>query len=164
MQIKVPDGIKNNPRALAEFVLGIKTRRMKIEEAAKELKAAEVEATGFMLQMLSATGQKHYAFEDIGTFTRKTKVMIGFPIAENGGKTAAVAWLSQCLERGVIGLEDLLEVQQSRVKTDTVQNIEEAVANYNMANPHDPIPDSPFNHYEEETLSSPRPKTTPNGA
>ena len=54
-----------------------------------------------------------------------------------------------------------MNVQQARVVSDTVLSLEETVQRYNteqaMVNPNFvPLPESPFNKYEQVTLSTPR--------
>ena len=158
--IGIPQNIYTDDKACGEFIIEINERLSKLAEAEKALKEAKEVATNLMLTRLEATGLKHFAF-DFGTFARRTKTQISFPTAEKGGKEKAVEWLSQVLERGLIDLEDLMNIQQARVVSDTVLALEEIVQRYNteqaMVNPNFvPLPESPFNKYEQVTLSTPR--------
>ena len=158
--VEIPQEIYTDDQACGEFILDINARLTKLSAIEKSLKEAKETASKVMLDRLEATGLKHFAFE-FGTFSKTTATQVSFPTAENGGKEAAVGWLSMCLERGVIDLNDLMNVQQARVSREPVLAIEELVKEYNekqaLANPNgfEPIPDSPFNKYEQTTLRSP---------
>ena len=124
------------------------------EEKEKEI------ATNVMLDRLEATGMKHLAFDGLGTFKKTTSVKLSLPTAENGGKETAVKWLEMCLESGVITPAQLLDLQQARLVTEPVLAIEQAVAEYNqqqiLNGSTDLLPPSPFNRFEQTTLSTPR--------
>lgn len=158
--LEIPKEIYQSDKACGEFILSINERLSKLAEIEKELKAAKEVATGVMLDRLEATGQKHFAFENLGTFKKMTSVKLSFPTAENGGKEAAVIWLTQCLERGVITPAQLLDLQQARLVTEPVLAIEQAVEEYNRQQifngSTDLLPPSPFNRFEQTTLSTPR--------
>ena len=113
-----------------------------------------------MLDRLEATGMKHFAFDGLGTFKKATSVKLSFPTAENSGKETAVKWLEMCLERGVITPAQLLDLQQARLVTEPVLAIEQAVEEYNqrqaLNGSTDLLPPSPFNRFEQTTLSTPR--------
>ena len=157
---QIPQEIYTSDKACGEFILNINERLSKLSEIEKELKAAKDVAVGVMLDRLEATGQKHFAFENIGTFKKTTSVKLSFPTAENGGKEAAVKWLTECLARGVITPAQLLDLQQARLVTEPVLAIEQAVEEYNRQQTFngstDLLPKSPFNRFEQTTLSTPR--------
>lgn len=158
--INIPQVIFTSDKDCGEFILSINERLSKLAEIEKELKVAKETAVNVMLDRLEATGQKHFAFENLGTFKKTTRTHISFPTAENGGKEAAVKWLEQCLEKGVITPAQLLDLQQARLVAEPVMAIEEAVNEFNaqqvLNGSTDTLPSSPFNHFEQTTLSTPR--------
>lgn len=158
--LEIPQAIYESDKACGEFILSVNERLSKLAELEKALKAAKEVAVGVMLDRLAATGQKHFAFENLGTFKKVTSVKLSFPTAEKGGKEAAVSWLIQCLERGVISPAQLMDLQQARLVSDPVLAIEQAVEEYNLQQSlngsTDLLPPSPFNRYEQVTLSTPR--------
>lgn len=158
--IPVPSDIYTSDRACGEFILSLNERLSKLEGIQKELKAAKEVAVGVMLDRLEATGQKHFAFEGLGTFKKTVSDKISFPKSEDGGKEAAVVWLTQCLERGVITPAQLLDLQQARVVSEPALAIEKAVEAYNqqqqLNGSSDLLPPSPFHHFRQTTLSTPR--------
>lgn len=160
MYIEIPKDIGLNDRTCAEFIYNINERLAKLAEIEKALKEAKKKAEHIMLDRLQATGQKHFAFENLGTFKKIKSTKVSFPTAERGGKEAAVQWLGQCLERGVISREQLLDIQQARLVTEVVLDVEAAAEEYNqqqrLNGSTDLLPESPFNHYEQVTLSAPR--------
>ena len=155
-----PNDIYTSDKACGEFILSINERLSRLAAVEKELKELKELASNVMLDRLAATGQKHFAFENLGTFTKSTSVKLAFPTAENGGKEAAVIWLTECLDRGVITPAQLLDLQQARLVTDPVLAIEQAVEDYNKQQSFNGSPDllpaSPFNRFEQTTLSTPR--------
>lgn len=100
----------------------------------------------------------------LGTFKKTTSVKLSFPTAENGGKETAVKWLELCLGRGVVTPAQLLDLQQTRLVTEPVLAIEQAVAEYNQQQTlnggADLLPPSPFHRFEQTTLSTPRKRVT----
>ena len=160
MAIDIPQEIYTDDKVCGEFLVSINERLGRISTIEKELKEAKEIASRVMLDRLEATGLKHFAF-DFGTFAKTTKTQVAFPTAENGGKAAAVVWLEQVMDAGLIDLADILNVQQARVSADPVLAIEKLVEDYNaqhsLLNPEFvPIPPSPFNKHEQTTLSVPR--------
>lgn len=158
--LTIPQEIYESDKACGEYIVAINERLGKLADIEKQLKECKDIATNLMLDRLSATGQKHFAFEGLGTFKKTTSVKMSFPTADNGGKEAAVQWLTLCLERGVITPAQLLDLQQARLVTEPVIAIEQAVADYNqqqtLNGSTDLIPQSPFNRFEQTTLSTPR--------
>lgn len=160
LTIDIPPEIYTSDKACGEFIFELNQRLAKLSEIEKAVKEAKDIATQTMLDRLEATGQKHFAFEGLGTFKKSTSVKLSFPTAENGGKETAVKWLEQCLARGVITPAQLLDLQQARLVTEPVLAIEQAVADYNqqqiLNGSTDLLPESPFNRFEQTTLSTPR--------
>lgn len=158
--LAIPQEIYQSDKACGEFILSLNERLTKLAAIEKALKEAKEVAVGVMLDRLAATGQKHFAFEGLGTFKKTTSVKLAFPTAENGGKEAAVVWLTKCLEKGVITPAQLLDLQQARLVTEPVIAIEQAVEEYNqqqtLNGSTDLLPPSPFNRFEQTTLSTPR--------
>lgn len=158
--IEIPPAIYTSDEACAEFISKMNTLEAHISAWDKVVKEAKNIATDHMIARLDVTGQKHFAFERFGTFTKTTSTKISFPSAEEGGKETAVKWLETCLERGVITPAQLLDLQQARLVTEPVMAIEQAVAEYNenqkINGSNDLIPDSPFSRYEQTTLRTPR--------
>lgn len=160
MNISIPERVYKDDRACGEFLFEINRRISKLEEIQKQLRDLKTEVSKHMLDRLSATGQKNFHFENLGMFSRKVSTKVSFPSAERGGHEAAVDWLTMCMERQLISPTQLLSLQQSRLVADAVLNLEQTVADYNMQQKlkgsTDLIPESPFNHYEQVTLSVPR--------
>ena len=158
--IEIPADIYTSDKACAEFIFDMNQRQAKIIEIEKAVKEAKDIAVQVMLDRLEATGMKHFAFDGLGTFKKTTSVKLSFPTAGNGGKETAVKWLEMCLERGVITPAQLLDLQQARLVTEPVLAIEQAVEEYNqrqaLNGSTDLLPPSPFNRFEQTTLSTPR--------
>lgn len=156
----LPAEVFASDKACGEFIVALNQRLSKLAELEKKLKAQKEEACNIMLTRLEATGQKHFAFEGLGTFSKRTSVHISFPTAENGGKEAAVKWLEEALARGIITPAMLLDLQQARIVNEPALAIEAAVEEYNqqqiLNGSDDRMPSSPFNHYEKTILSAPR--------
>lgn len=159
-EVPIPPEIYASDKGCGEFILAMNERISKATDILNALKKAKEVGTSVMLDRLEATGQKHFAFENLGTFKKSTSVKISFPTAENGGKEAAAKWLEECLARGVIVPAQLLDLQQARLVTEPVLAIEEAVEEYNrnqtLNGSTDVLPPSPFNRFEQTTLSTPR--------
>lgn len=157
--IQIPETIYTDDKACAEFILDINEQLAKCSAVEKSLKEAKEKASKVMLERLEVTGQKHFAY-DFGTFSKTTKTQVAFPTADNGGKEAAVAWLAELLERGVIDLYDVMNVQQSRISVEATLALEQLASDYNANHSLDtefvPVPPSPFNKYEQTTLNTPR--------
>lgn len=156
--IPLPEAVYASDKACGEFILSCNELLAKLSAEEKRLKAAKEAACNVMLDRLAATGQKHFAF-DFGTFSQSKSVKLAFPTAENGGKEAAVKWLTLLLEKDIITPAQLLDLQQARLVTEPVLAIEEAAEAYNRTaelNGQPPLPPSPFNRFEQTTLSTPR--------
>lgn len=161
VELSLPNEAFTSDKACAEFIIEINERLSKLNDISKKLKEVKAEAEEILLTRLEATGQKHFAFEDLGTFSKSSRTFVAFPTQENGGKDAAAAWLKLCYDKGIISeFVELLDVQQSRINAEPVSVIEEKVAEYNeqqrLNGSNDLIPESPFNKYEKQSLSSPR--------
>lgn len=158
--IEIPQEIYTSDKACGEFIYEMNQRLAKIAEIEKVVREAKEVASNVMLDRLEATGMKHFAFDGLGTFKKTKSTKISFPTAENGGKETAVKWLEMCLERGVITPAQLLDLQQARLVTEPVLAIEQTVAEYNqqqtLNGSTDLLPPSPFNHFEQTVLSTPR--------
>ena len=158
--IEIPQEIYTSDKVCGEFIFDLNQRLAKIAEIEKAVKEAKEIATNVMLDRLEATGMKHFAFDGLGTFKKTTSVKLSFPTVENGGKETAVKWLELCLGRGVITPAQLLDLQHARLVTEPVLVIEQAVAEYNqqqtLNGSTDLLPPSPFNRFEQTTLSTPR--------
>lgn len=159
-EIKIPDEIYTSDKACGEFIFAINGRLSTVSALEKELKRVKEIACNVMLDRLEATGQKHFAFEGLGTFSKKVRTSITFPTEENGGKEKAKQWLIKCLEKGIITPIQLLDVQKSYANSEPILAVEEAAAKYNqqqeLKGSKDLIPDSPFNHFEKTILSTPQ--------
>lgn len=160
MEIKIPQNARTDMKALGEFIIRLNEEKAKVALIDKSIEVALKEAKELMLENLEQSGQKHFAFEGLGTFSKSTKTQCSFPTEEMGGRTAAVNWLMLCVERGIIDIPQLLYIQQARLVPESVMIVEQAVAEYNQqqmeAGNWDLIPESPFSKYEVKTLSAPR--------
>lgn len=158
--IDIPPNIYTSDKACGEFIFEMNQRLSKLADIEKAIKEAKEVAVDVMLTRLEATGQKHFAFENLGTFKKSTTTRISFPTAENGGKETAVKWLEQALNKGAITPAMLLDLQQARIVTEPALAIEQAVENYNqqqkLNGSNDVLPPSPFNRFEQTTLITPR--------
>lgn len=160
LKITVPPEIHTDIKACGEFIVDINERIAQLQAVEKALKEAKETACNVMLDRLNATGQVHFAF-DFGTFSQTKRTNVSFPTAEDGGRDKAAEWLQELLDRKVIDFKDVLNVQQSRVSVENVLAIEELAKEYNdnfsLIDPNfEPVPESPFNHFEQFTLSTPR--------
>lgn len=159
-KMEIPQEIYNSDKACAEFLLSLNQRLSRLAEIERALKEAKETASDVMLSRLCATGQKHFAFEGIGTFSKSEREIVEFPSAENGGSEAATAWLKELLEKGVITPEIMLDSRQSRLSTQTVVAIEAAAEAWNRErianNLGGEVPKSPFNRFKKIVLSTPR--------
>lgn len=154
-ELTLPSSVYDSNRGCADYIIEINERLATVREVEKLLKAAGEAAKAILLERLEIEGMKHFAFDDLGTFTRTEKVNISFPSNENGGRKAASDWLKLCIERGLMTFEEMLDVQQSRVSDPTVVSLEQAVEEFNEKNPSNPIPPSPFSKYVTSKLSTP---------
>ena len=163
-QFSIPENIYTSDLACGEFIIALNERLAEIANEEKQLKAMKEEATNVMLTRLAATGQKHFAF-DFGTFYKNSSIKYSFPTAEDGGKEKAVQWLCEAVKKGIISVEQLLDVQQSRLVAEPLLAIEKAVEEYNQqmrlnGNENQLMESSPFNHYEHISLVTPRKRRT----
>lgn len=159
--LEIPQEIYTSDKACGEYILALNERKSKLAELDKIITENLNTAKEIMLDRLEATGMKHMAFENLGTFKKTTKTYVSFPTAENGGKEAAVEWLTLALERGVITPAQLLDLQQARIVSEPALAIEETVEEYNRQQAINGavdklMPPSPFNHFTQSTLSTPR--------
>lgn len=153
--IELPEAVFHSNKACAEYIVELNERLATVRAVEKLLKEANEAAKNILLERLDVEGMKHFAFDDLGTFSKSEKTYISFPTNENGGKAAAAKWLHACVDAGIMEFEELLQVQQSRISNDTVMSLEQAVEAYNEANPKNPLPASPFHRFEKFTLSTP---------
>lgn len=157
--IPIPKEIYQDDRACADFILVLNEKLAKVASIEKALKEAKDIASNVLLERLELTGQKHFAF-DFGTFAKTTKTYVSFPTAENGGKDTAAEWLHECVSRGIIDFTDVINIQQARLSTEPILALEQMVNEYNEKHKFDtgfnPIPQSPFNRYTKNTLTTPR--------
>lgn len=156
----IPEDCYNSDKACGEYIIYCNELLSKLAKMEKKVREQKEAASAVLLTRLEATGQKHFAFEGLGTFSKRTSVKVSFPTAENGGKEAAVVWLEEALKRGIITPAMLLDLQQARIVHEPALAIEEAVEAYNTAQTlngnADLMPPSPFNHFEQVVLVSPR--------
>lgn len=160
IKIPIPPEIYTSDKACGEFIISLNEQQAKLTAVENAIKEAKDVACEVMLQRLEITGQKHFAF-DFGTFSKTTTTQLSFPTADDGGKAKAVEWLQLLLDKGVIDLHDVLNVQQSRISVEATLALEQLARDYNDEHGQfDPdfkkLPDSPFNRYEKTTLKSPR--------
>lgn len=153
--IELPQEVFHSNKACAAYIIELNERLATVRAVEKLLKDALESSKNILLERLDIEGMKHFAFDDLGTFSKSEKTYISFPTNENGGKSAAAKWLHACVDAGIMQFDELLQVQQSRISNDTVIGLEQAVAEYNEKNPNNPIPASPFHRFEKTTLSTP---------
>lgn len=158
-KVKVPKEIYDSDLACGDYIVSCNETIAKLNELVKVIDQAKKIATDVMLKRLSATGQKHFAFEDIGTFKRTVTTCVAFPREVDGGKQVGINWLLDLLNRGLINPETLLDIQ-SRINKEVLEAIEDSVKDYNnqqrLKGSTDLIPDSPFHKYEVVKLSAPK--------
>ena len=157
---RLPKEVFESDKACGEYIIRCNELLSQLSAKEKQVRELREEACDVMLARLEATGQKHFAFDGLGTFSKRTSDKISFPTAENGGKEAAVKWLEEALARGIITPAMLLDLQQARIVNDPAIAIEDAVAEYNrvqtLNGSTDLMPDSPFNHFKQTVLVAPR--------
>ena len=154
-ELTIPQEIYQSEKACGEFIITLNESLAYISAMDKLFRAAKETASQVMLERLEVTGQKHFAF-DFGTFSPRVSDNVGFPTEAAGGKQKAFEWLKDLVERDIIDLRTVLDLQQSRLVKDTVSAVEELAAKYNEDNPDNPVAESPFNHFVETKLSSPQ--------
>mgnify|MGYP000041124927 FL=1 len=154
-ELTIPPEIYQSEKACGEFIITLNESLAYIGAMDKLFRAAKEVASQVMLERLEVTGQKHFAF-DFGTFSPRVSDNVGFPTEAAGGKQKAFEWLKDLVERDIIDLRTVLDLQQSRLVKDTVSAVEELAAKYNEDNPDNPVAESPFNHFVETKLSSPQ--------
>lgn len=154
-ELTIPPEIYQSEKACGEFIITLNESLAYIGAMDKLFRAAKEVASQVMLERLEVTGQKHFAF-DFGTFSPRISDNVGFPTEAAGGKQKAFEWLKDLVERDIIDLRTVLDLQQSRLVKDTVSAVEELAAKYNEDNPDNPVAESPFNHFVETKLSSPQ--------
>lgn len=149
----IPEEAYESPVKLGQFIAQMRERRKRASDMEKAIKATLDEAEGNMLDLLASSGQRHFAFEDLGTFAKSTTQYVSFPNNEDGGRQKAIDWLTRCLDAGLLDIDELMTIQQARVSKEPVLALEEAVAEYNQRNPNNPLPESPFRKGERVSLS-----------
>lgn len=149
----IPDDVYDSPLKLGKYIAELRERKDYATAVLKAIKATQDQAEYAMMDILAASGQSHFAFEDLGRFAKTSSETVSFPTAEDGGRDAALRWLKECMDVGLIKFDELMSIQQARVSKEPVLALEEAVAKYNLANPDSPLPDSPFSKYTRTSLS-----------
>ena len=198
-QLEIPSEIYEDDKKCAEFILHINEQLSKVAEAKKMLKEAKAVAETQMIARLDATGMKHFAFADLGTFSRRASTKVDFPSDEQGGRAVADEWLLALIKNGIIDTQAILYLQQARLVEGGVLAIEEKACNHNWGvlmsaglvsiklvkeqqdaieagtlthadvlasqqaydKDADILPASPFNHFTEIKLASPRKPAKP---
>lgn len=149
----IPDEVYESPLKLGEYIAAMRDRKDYANDMLKAIKRTLDEAEFAMIDLLAASGQTHFAFEELGRFAKTSTSSISFPTAEDGGREAALRWLKGCMEVGLINFDELMSIQQARVSKEPVLALEEAVIAYNTANPKNALPESPFSKYTRTSLS-----------
>lgn len=155
--VALPAEVYESDLALGEYIFGLNERLAKLNHAVSVVKSLKEAASNLMLDRLAATGQKHFAFSGLGTFTRVVSKKYSFPSDEQGGREAAAAWVSACMEAGLLDINDVFALQQARLVTDSVASAIEAAEAYNLAcrTEEGKLPPSPFGEYEQVSLRTP---------
>lgn len=165
-ELPIPPEIYHNDRACAQFITELNKRLAKLAMIEKALKSAKDEASNVLLTRLEATGQKHLAYEDLGTFSKRTSVKLSLTKDAGHSKEDAVEWLELCRAKGIITTKQAFDIFQARVSEEPVVAIETAVEEYNKAqqlkpkDQQDLIPPSPFKRFEQTILVTPRAKNS----
>lgn len=149
----IPDEVYETPLKLGEYIAAMRDRKDYANDMLKAIKRTLDEAEFAMIDLLAASGQTHFAFEELGRFAKTSTSSISFPTAEDGGREAALRWLKDCMEAGLIDFDELMSIQQARVSKEPVLELEQAVEAYNAANPDSALPESPFSKYTRTSLS-----------
>ena len=149
----IPDEVYESPLKLGEYIAAMRDRKDYATDMLNSIKRTLADAEYAMIDLLAASGQTHFAFEELGRFAKTSTSSISFPTAEDGGREAALRWLKGCMEVGLINFDELMSIQQARVSKEPVLALEEAVIAYNTANPDKALPESPFSKYTKTSLS-----------
>ena len=149
----IPEEVYASPLALGKYIAALRERRDYANAMVKAIKATLDQAEFAMLDVLAASGQTHFAFEELGRFAKTSSSSVSFPSAEDGGRDAALRWLKECMDAELIDFNELMSIQQARVSKEPVLALEEAVLAYNTKHPNDPLPESPFSKYTKTSLS-----------
>lgn len=154
-ELKVPDVVFDSDKALGAFIIHINEVRSTIAEAEKATKQLLDEAQEIMLKRLDATGLKNFAFEDLGTFSKRTSTKYSMP---PGGKSELAEYVDLLLDKGIIeSTAEVLDLQQSRLSGEPVEALYQAIEAYNEECPSDDkLPEPPFKKYEHISLSAPK--------
>lgn len=130
-QIEIPQEIYSSDKACAEFIVRINEQLSKVAAWEKMLKEAKDTASMHLLARMDAEGAKHFAFDGVGTFARRTSDKCNFPSDEDGGREAAGMWIDQLLAQGIIATHHVLYLQQKRVVTESVVEVEKLACEHN---------------------------------
>lgn len=149
----IPSEAYETPLKLGRYIAELRERKDYITAMDKAVKATLAQAEFAMIDMLAASGQTHFAFEELGRFAKTSSDSVSFPTAEAGGRDAALRWLKECMDAGLLEFDELMSIQQARVSKEPVLALEEAVEKYNKENPGKELPDSPFSKYTRTSLS-----------
>lgn len=163
-EIEIPQEIYKDDRTCAEFIIELNKRISKLSVLEKAIKEAKDIASNVLLTRLEATGQKHFAYEDLGTFSKRVSTKLSLTKEVGHSKEDAIEWLEKCREKGIITGKQAFDIFQARVSEEPVLAIEEAVEEYNRTqllkpkDQQDLIPPSPFKRFEQIILITPRAK------
>ncbi len=149
----IPDEVYETPLKLGKYIAELRERKDYITAMEKAVKATLAQAELAMIDMLAASGQTHFSFEELGRFAKTSSDSISFPNADAGGRDAALRWLKECMEADLLGFDELMSIQQARVSKEPVLALEEAVEKYNKVNPDKKVSESPFSKYTRTSLS-----------
>lgn len=149
----IPDEVYETPLKLGTYIAELRARKDYATSMLNAIKRTLAEAEYAMMDVLAASGQTHFSFEDLGRFAKTTSDSVSFPSDEDGGRAAALRWLKECMEVGLIDFDELMTIQQARVSKEPVLALEDAVIKYNAANPDSKLPESPFSKYTKTSLS-----------
>lgn len=149
----IPEEAYETPLKLGKYIAELRERKDYVIAVEKAVKATLEQAEFAMMDMLAASGQTHFSFENLGRFAKTSSDSVSFPSANDGGRDAAMRWLKECMDAGLLGFDELMSIQQARVSKEPVLALEEAVEKHNKANPGKKIPDSPFAKYTRTSLS-----------
>lgn len=130
-QIEIPQEIYSSDKTCAEFIVRINEQLGKLSDWEKMLKAAKATAETHLLSRMDAEGAKHFAFDGVGTFSRRQSIKCSFPSEEAGGREAAGAWLDRLLADGIITTQHVLYAQQARLVPDSVLAVERLACEHN---------------------------------
>jgi hypothetical protein len=112
-------------RTLAERLVHIRTYLTKLGKIEKTLDGVKQEYDRTLLRLMEISGEKHFAFADLGTFTASNREYYSYDNeegAESTGQEKMLSWLDGEYQAARLKLADILALRQDRLSTSAVRD------------------------------------------